>query len=265
MFEAKYIFSLLIIIILYIVFEIKFIKTNRLVIKTDKIDNGDYIKIFQLSDYHNSKVNSQIISKIREERPDIVVITGDIIDKRTKSYKNVYSLLRKIVEINKRVYFVNGNHEWKSGKLFEFLEHLENIGIKLLNNKMDIVEVRGMKINLCGIDCFPIYCDFEEAKNNLDSNTYTILLSHKPQITRFEGVSKIDLILSGHTHGGQIRLPFIRPFLKDKDGISSRYDKGLFNIRNLKLYIDSGVGTTRFPIRLFVRGQISLITLTSNN
>ena len=254
---------LLLIVVLYTIYQVKVIKTNKLTIETEKILSNDFIRIFQLSDYHNAKVNSQIIAKIKKEIPDIVVITGDIIDKRTKDYSNVYILLEKIVEINNSVYFVNGNHEWKSGNLFGFLEEIENIGVKLLNNNIEVLDIRGVKINLCGIDCFPLYCDFKEAKNILDTEIYTILLSHKPQITRFEGVAKIDLILSGHTHGGQIRLPFIRPFLTEKDGISSRYDKGLFDKKELKLYIDSGVGTTRVPIRFFVRGQVSLITVTS--
>ncbi|SHK11464.1 metallophosphoesterase [Paramaledivibacter caminithermalis] len=268
-FRKTFIIFLILFILLFIRIhlEVNTIKVESITINTKKIPKNKKIKIVHISDLHNKKFsnnNIALLKKIENLRPDIIALTGDIIDAKTTNFRNVYSLLEDLMKINKDIYYVSGNHEWRNKKIEEFIYGLKSKEIKIINNSNEIYKYDNFSVNICGIDDpYTNHEDIEKAFSNIDKNNFTLLLSHAPNII-FKSLDLLcDLVLCGHTHGGQIRIPFIGGIIAPGQGLFPRYDKGLFKIKNdILLYINSGLGTSRLPIRFLNKSQISFITLT---
>lgn len=260
----NYILALgLIILIIYVYIEISIFKVKRLTIKQEKLFLKEKIKIIQISDYHNNKqINKKrLIKTIDKLSPDIIVLTGDMIDKKTESFDNVINLLKDLKKVNKDIYSVSGNHERNNEKKDKYEEELKKIGIINLDYKNKLLKVGKDKINLCGIPFKSSNKEKEVIYNNFSDKFLTILLSHSPNKALKIKNFKSDLILSGHTHGGQVRFPFIGEIITPEEGFSTTYSKGLYKLDYGKLYIDSGLGNSVRPIRLFNRVQISFIEI----
>jgi len=207
------------------------------------------------------KIN--FLNKLKAKKPDLIVITGDLVDVNTRDYNNAYKFINNLKEINPKIFFVNGNHEWKNKNTKIFNDELSKRGVKISNNTHEVFKNGNMEFNVCGIDDFHTkHHDLKKTFTNIDFNLFTILLSHSPKIITHKKSLKSDLILSGHTHGGQIRLPFIGAILSSGDGFFPKYDKGVFNLdNNTTLYVDSGLGTRLIPVRFLNRSQVSLINI----
>lgn len=222
------------------------------------------LRITQISDYHaNSRINSKkMLGEIAKFNPHIIVLTGDIIDSKTKDIQPTLNLIYDIIKINKNIFYVSGNHELKNIHGDEFVLKLKKAGVHVLDNKNKVIDVDRESINIVGLSFFASKENYEEAIQGVNKKDYTILLSHSPNrpLSYASGIE--DLILSGHTHGGQVRLPFIGAIIAPGQGHFPKYDKGAFQIGNTLLYIDSGLGNSVFPIRFLNRVQISNITIT---
>lgn len=256
----------LVILFGYIYIDLNFTRVEYVDIESNKIHGADTLKILQISDFHSAKstiIRNRILSSIKGLKPDIIVLTGDIIDSFPKNLESVYNFIKDIIDINPNVYFVSGNHEWRSGHNIRFTKGLESIGVTILNNTNRVIKTGDTLINLCGIDDYSNKSySMGSAFNNIDSRNFTVLLSHEPDIVLDYKDIPADLILSGHTHGGQVRIPFVGALIAPGQGLFPKYDKGLYKLDNGSfLYIDSGVGTSTFPIRFCDRSQISLITI----
>ena len=243
-----------------------FTKLEEVSINTNKLPEGSSIRILQISDVHNKRSlgsNKQLIKLTQEAQPDIVVITGDLIDDNTKNLENVYELVEGIAAINPKIYFVTGNHEWRGGLAEDLMMGLSQRGVKILDNKNEFVKIRNMILHLCGVaDWTSGQLDLNKALKGAESDIYTVMLAHDPWITNDYKDFVPDLTLSGHTHGGQIRLPWVGAIAAPGQKLFPELDKGFYNLTNDKfLYIDSGVGTSAFPIRYLDRSQITLITI----
>ena len=254
---------LIIAIIMYMYFQVSVFKVKEVLIRQDKLLLKDELKIVQISDYHNNRLinNRRLIKTINKLSPDLIVLTGDIIDKKTDDFDNVINLLKDLKKTNKNIYSVSGNHEMNNKEIEEYRERLKSIGICELDYKNIILKVRKSKYNLCGI---PFTSSNEEREiifDNFSDKAFTILLSHSPnKALKIKNLTS-DLILSGHTHGGQVRLPLIGALLTSEEGFSTRFSKGLYDLGSRKLYIDSGLGNSVKPIRTFNRVQISFIQI----
>ncbi len=268
--NKKLILSFIIIIVIlvsYVFYQVNFTKTNYVFLESNKIPEGESLKILQISDAHNIKFDRSIglYSSIEKLDADIIVITGDLIDGKTRDFNNVYTFVENLRSINDKIYYVSGNHEWKSGRKDELIKGLDKRGINILDNNNTTIKAGGIFINLCGID------DPETGNDNLslaldgiNQELYTILLSHGPKIISNEKDISVDLILCGHTHGGQIRLPVLGAVVAPGQGLFPKYDKGIFDLgSDTVLYVDSGLGTSLLPIRFLNRSQISYITIKS--
>jgi uncharacterized protein len=250
-------------ILIEIYFETNFPKIALVNIRTDKFKAKGKIKVLQITDYHNFKYNSRILRLVREAQPDMIVITGDLIDKVTKEYSNVYSFAKELTHINPNVYYVPGNHELESGNMDSLLEDIAKKNVRVLINNNEVGTFQGDSINICGIDYSSTERgDLAKTLYGINTGLYTILLCHKPDIIKDYSDIPCDLILCGHTHGGQIRFPLMGAVIAPDQGLFPKYNKGLYKIDNdTTLYIDSGVGTTRLPVRVMNRSQISLIEI----
>lgn len=243
-------------------YDTHFFKVAEVAFSSDKLPNNTSITILQISDLHNKIFgtnNDPIVNKIIELNPDIIVITGDLIDRSTTDFTSVFNLIDRIVSINENVYFVSGNHEWGNVKRAELFIGLEERGVMMLDNINEMIELDNVKFALVGIaNSSTGHDDFSKAIDGVDKDMYTILLSHVPPLEP----NDLDLTLSGHTHGGQIRFPLIGGLVAPDQGYFPVYDKGVFQWENKNhLYIDSGLGTSILPIRFLNQSQLSMITI----
>lgn len=258
---------LIVIIYLYNYNQISKFRIRDIKIESHKIKSD--IKITQITDFHSNDLID--VDKMREEinkfNPDFIVLTGDIIDHKDKDLDTAEKLITSISKLGKDTYFVEGNHEMRNF-LYEDLKTLmEGAKIIVLDNKSRPIIINGEEINLTGLNFTPGARGYEELVNyqeatkdsNLDS--YNILLLHSPNNIENLLDTKVDLVLSGHTHGGQFRLPIIGAVVAPGQSLFPKYDKGIFEINNLTLYIDSGLGNSLAPIRGLNPVQFSNITI----
>ena len=247
-------------------FEVNFPVVREININTEKLEKGKEIVLLQISDFHGStseKLAQKLVRETDRIKPDAILITGDLVDQSTENFDNVYALTKQLNSICPSIFFVSGNHEWNNDGRQELLGKLKELGVLILNNKSSTFAARGANINICGVDDpYRRKDNIEKAMKGVNNKKYTVLLSHSPRIRDRLGSYAPDLILCGHTHGGQVRLPFIGAVIEPGEGLFPKFDKGKFNLKNGSLlYIDSGVGTSKLPIRFLNRSQISVIRI----
>ncbi|MDH5763202.1 MAG: metallophosphoesterase [Nitrospinota bacterium] len=236
-------------------------------------------KIAQLSDLHSSPLVGKAhldyaVDLALAEKPDLVVLTGDFIGHTLRTHRNDIhefdsQYLDNLVEALGRVkapfgtFAVLGNHDFWSGpevtrRLCHDFETLA--GIPVLRNRNVVLKRGRAALHLAGIDDYWHSWDLNKALRKIPSSSVKILLSHNPDINRqIKPSHEIDLVLSGHTHGGQISLPFIGPpFSPTRD---MRYLKGLVQDGERQTYITRGVGHLVVPIRFNCPPEVTLITL----
>lgn len=266
--DKKIILFLILIVVIsasYIFYQVNFIRINHIKLESKKIPQGENLKILQISDVHNKSLDGNIgfYNRIEKLDLDMIVITGDLIDAKTRDFTNVYEIIEKLKDINEKIYYVSGNHEWRSNRKSELVRGLVKRGVNILDNDNTTLNIGGIDINICGIDDPETGHDNSSlAFNEIDEELYTILLSHGPRLILNGESIPADLILCGHTHGGQIRLPIVGSVIAPGQGLFPKYDKGVFNLGNSRvLYIDSGLGISVFPVRFLNRSQISYITI----
>lgn len=266
---VKIIAAAMLLIAVDMVFEVNFPVVREINIDTEKLRKGKEISFLQISDFHGGTSGELARKLVREAdriKPDAVLITGDLVDQSTEDFDNVYTLIREIHSICPSIFFVSGNHEWNNKSRKELLGKLKELGVVILNNKGSTFVIKGTDINICGVDDpYRRKDNLEKAMKGVDSKKYTVLLSHSPRIRNRLGSYVPDLILCGHTHGGQVRLPFIGAVIAPGEGLFPKFDKGEFILKNGSLlYIDSGVGTSKLPIRFLNRSQISVLRVSGN-
>lgn len=210
------------------------------------------LKLFKFPICTIKRFKADLFEKIKEIKPDFIVLTGDLIDKKTKDYNYVYSFIEELIKVNVPVYSVSGNHDLSHKDFKTFNQELVKRGVVVLDEE---------KISYKGIDIYGLgyYSGFKELE--IKENNFSLGLIHDPM----DGKNyNFDLVLSGHTHGGQVRIPFIGAIFIPGQGFFAKYDKGLFEINEkTKLYIDSGLGNTFLPIRFLNQSQISFIRIHS--
>ena len=236
-------------------------------------DSFDGFKIAVVSDLHNARFgsdNSQITRKIEEEHPDIIAITGDLVDSNRTDTETAIALVHKLMQIAP-CYYVTGNHEAWIGKQFSELEEMlfaENV--QILHDEVIQLEKNGQTIQLAGLDD-PDFTERDTAvqqsmlqtklnQMNL-SDEYCILLSHRPETFVAYVEENIDLVLSGHAHGGQFRLPFIGGIVAPNQVLFPEYDAGKYTRNNTTMIVSRGIGNSIIPIRFNNRPEIVVIEL----
>lgn len=242
-------------------------------------------KILHLSDVHNKsfgKNQKNLVRKIKNINPDVIFITGDIVDSRRYNEAPSLELVKEIRKFAP-IYYVPGNHEMRSGKLSELQKKLEESGAIVLRNENRIIDKNDEKIHIIGVDdpqTSYIYendetvlkneievlsDEIESATKYIAKNSFKVLLSHRPEKFSLYIESDMDVIFSGHTHGGQIRIPFIGAVIAPHQGFFPKYSKGIYNEGDSTMIISGGLGNSLMPIRLFNRPEIVVATLRNNN
>ena len=234
-------------------------------------------RIAQISDLHNAEFgekNSRLLNILSEKKPDIIVITGDLVDAQHTDVSIALSFAEEAVQIA-TVYYVTGNHEASLSQYDELKTGLESAGVIVLEDKAVQLERSGSFITLIGISDpnFAIESNiFNEVPamistklNDLtkDETNYTILLSHRPELFSTYVSCGVDLVLSGHAHGGQFRLPLIGGLVAPDQGFFPKYDAGLYTEGSTNMIVSRGIGNSIIPLRFNNRPEIVLVELRS--
>ena len=269
--KYKKIISMIIILILLFAFFTW--QNNDIVITEYNYENGKIpvevngFKILQISDLHNKsfgKDNSHLLNHVKTIAPDIIVITGDFIDRRNSDIEISLDFARLAVNIAP-IYYVSGNHENWSAKYEKLKSELEYIGVKVLDNKIAELKIRSSSINLIGIKDYSFYDDEKSFPKDLQSlvnrDQFNILLSHRPELMDIYVESGVDLVLTGHTHGGQIRLPLIGGIASPDQGLFPKYDSDIHLENTTSMIVSRGLGNSIIPVRVFNRPELVIINL----
>lgn len=233
----------------------------------------DGFKIAMVSDLHNAtfgESNSKLLSAVEKSVPDIIVITGDLVDSSHTDISVAVDFAERAAEIAP-VYYVSGNHEaWLPPELYEsFITKLTDKGVKVLANEKLNLQHNGDFITLIGVDD-PDFGEadyiFESTVGNLTENSenYTVLLSHRPEFFDLYCQTGVNLVLSGHTHAGQIRLPFIGAVIAPGQGLFPEYDKGIFCDGDTSMIVSAGLGNSVIPFRLCNQSELVIIKLSAS-
>ena len=249
------------------------LSVEKINIETDKIEIENGCKIAHISDYHNSKnnnLNKAVISSLKTEKPDIIVLTGDLVDHRKTDIQRGVDFVSDIIEIAP-VYYVTGNHECNisidSQSAFDnMIKDLKSLGVEVLRGEgTSITLPKDEKINIFGIDDPYFHCgSASEIKYTTDSlcsfldvdkNEYNILLAHHPEQIEIYSHYGFDLVYSGHAHGGQGRLFGIGLIAPDQ-GFFPKYTSGIYEDNGTKLIVSRGIGNSIAPVRIFDRPHL---------
>ncbi len=264
--------ALLLLILAYCLWENTALQLNTYTVKNEKLpESFRGFRIAQVSDLHNRQMganNEKLLEMLRSAEPDIIVITGDLVDSRETDVAVALHFAEKAMRIAP-CYYVTGNHESRISVYEELKNGLLNIGVTVLENAVIPIRRADDYILLMGVQDPGFYADVSDEiamRNSLQSfdreqGTFTVLLSHRPELFHIYVENNIDLVFSGHAHGGQIRLPFVGGLYAPNQGLFPEYDAGAYTQNGTTMFVSRGVGNSLFPLRFNNRPEVLLIQL----
>ncbi|WP_240968248.1 metallophosphoesterase [Paenibacillus aquistagni] len=247
--------------------------TRPVIVVKQLPESLDGLRIVQFSDTHIGEGYSlqqldELIEKINEGRPDLVVFTGDLIDKFRLFTEGRERLPQSLAKIEARLgkFAVYGNHDRGGGASTYYRSCMEEAGFKLLVNESYPIEMPGeRRLVISGLDDYLLGQPEEEAVwSSLEEKDYNVVLVHEPDAAaQWKTIHPLDLILAGHSHGGQVQLPFIGPLIVPP--LAEKYVEGHYELesasRSRHLYVNRGIGTTRKKVRLGSKPELTVLTL----
>lgn len=231
-------------------------------------------RIAQISDLHNAQFgdeNCRLLRILRQQEPDLIALTGDLVDSRRTNLDVAVSFAEQAVQIAP-CYYVTGNHEARLQAQFgELEERLRRCGVTVLHNQSETIFANGERIQLIGVDD-PDFAESgmfrmaegivrTEIQNAGAGAGYRILLSHRPELFDVYVQEGIQLAFCGHAHGGQFRLPFLGGVIAPDQGLFPRYDAGLYRQGGTAMIVSRGVGNSIIPVRVNNRPEVVIAVL----
>ena len=247
-------------------------------------DGFDGFRITQVSDLQSEyfgKNQETLLKAVDETNPDIIVFTGDLIDRNHTDYDAARIAMEGLLEIAP-VYYVNGNHEMalEEEAVQRFYKELDEIGVHVLFDKVEAVEREGESIQLIGLSEDTVFaCKGNERSNKVRADEglmkaalekmecdvrgedFVVLLSHEPHYLDIYASPKVDLVFSGHAHGGQIRLPLTDGLYAPGQGPMPKMTSGMHVSGDSTMIISRGLGNSTFPFRVFNRPEVVAVNL----
>ena len=262
-------------LILWVLWSNTALEVNEYEIQSNQIPGAfAEFRIAQISDLHNAEFgenNTKLIELLSKTEPDIIVLTGDLIDSRRTDVEIALAFAQQALKISP-VYYVPGNHEARVHEYEDLKRGLAQAGVVVLDNQKVQITREGEHITLMGIEdpSFRedyLFGDAESAARQaiedlqIESDGYTVLLSHRPELFDLYADTGMDLVFSGHAHGGQFRLPFLGGLVAPNQGYFPKYDAGQFTEENTTMIVSRGVGNSIIPVRFNNPPEIILVTL----
>ncbi len=241
-------------------------------VHTNKIPEAFHgFTILQISDLHDAtfgKSQRDLLHIIACAKPSIVVFTGDLIERRCEENKQGLVLMKELAK-NYPLYYVTGNHEesLSNEEYQSLMESLQSVHVNILMNEGVVLTHNSSHLLLIGLrDALATpAADYtgiiESVSMQYDEDMFTILLAHRPEFFTQYVNAKVDIVLSGHTHGGQIRFPYIGGIYAPNQGFFPRYIEGEYRKNQTTMFVNRGLGATVLPFRLFNPPDISVIHL----
>ncbi len=233
----------------------------------------DGYRIAHVSDLHNcaiGKNNNRLLSALEKAQPDMIAITGDLIDSRSTDISVALQFAAQAVKLAP-CYYVSGNHEARTSQYSALKEGLTDLGVTVLEDDSVQLQHEGETVRLLGVRDPSFRTDYlfgssetvmDSALEQLtDDRFYTILLSHRPELFDIYAKHSINLVLSGHAHGGQFRLPFVGGLFAPNQGLFPKYDAGLYTQKNTCMLVSKGIGRSIIPLRFNNRPEVILVDL----
>ena len=253
--------SIVIVIILFCNFQNKHLETTHYTYAAEQLgaDLEGY-RIVQISDLHNAKFgknNQKLVGRIRECEPDMIVLTGDLVDSNHTNVDRAVQFVDEIVKICP-VYYVTGNHEYwlEKSEYDELMDGLIGAGVVILDDQVVEISRGDAKFRLVGLD-----------DKSLADGTLEALLSDEKELTvlvRYASIG-VDLVLSGHAHGGQFRLPFVGGIVAPDQGFLPEYTAGEYYMDGTEMIVSRGLGNSVIPARLFNYPEIVCVELVGKH
>lgn len=268
-------------IVLWQHLELKKFQITSYEYRTKKITQS--VKFAVVADLHAhvyGRDNDILIQKIKEQKPDIILVPGDMIVSRyPETYETAYQTFEKLTEIAP-VYFSNGNHESRISKVpvmqteafLEYENRVRKLGVHILNNASEEVILHGGKFCISGLE-IPLECygkgSYEplpehfirDVLGDAKQDAVQILMAHNPMFAKEYAEWGADVSVCGHTHGGLVRIPGIGSVISPQFELFPKYDAGEFNFGDRKVYVSKGLGTHTFHIRVFDRAEVLMIRI----
>lgn len=262
-------------VILLLIYALAYGANNRIEIseytyETQKLSvSFDGFRIVQLSDLHNkvfAENNEVLLREVRALEPDIIVLTGDIIDAKTHPHVDDALLFMKQIAAVAPTYYIYGNHEhWFDKSVLDpYEQQIQDYGIRFLYNETVQIESKtGQTFSLIGLDDLSLQANILKTLTDEAPDDFQVLLAHEPQyLNDSYAEAGVDLVFSGHAHGGQWRIPFLHQGIYAPDqGILPAMTEGVFTAADTTMYISRGLGNSAFPLRLFNHPEIVCVTL----
>lgn len=267
--------TIIIISLIYLYFENTTLEITQYPIKNEKLPKAfDGYKIVQISDFHNTKskrLQQQILKTLENDKPDILVITGDFIDSRRTNINVSLNFIKQIKNIP--IYYVAGNHESRIKEYKSFKEKLIELGVYVLENEKISLSKNSDAIDLIGLQD----PSFETSENNSEEmkkiidkylknfsskENFEILLLHRPELLDVYAQNNVDLVFSGHAHGGQVVIPFVGPIIAPNQGYFPKLTAGVNKKDETDLIISRGIGNNLCPIRVNNNPELVYVILS---
>lgn len=289
--RKKYIKSAIVLLIviallLFCSYQNRHLETTYYTYKAEHLDaEFDGYRIVQISDLHNAKFgknNQKLVDRIRECEPDMIVLTGDLVDSNHTNVDRAVQFVDEIVKICP-VYYVTGNHEyWLEASEYEkLMDGVASAGVIILDDQVVEISRGDAKFRLVGLDdrslsdgtLEALFSDEsighdqagqkeETADNeNSEKKEFTVVLAHEPQYLARYASAGVDLVLSGHAHGGQFRLPFVGGIVAPDQGFFPEYTAGEYYMDSTEMIVSRGLGNSVIPVRLFNYPEIVCVEL----
>ena len=231
-------------------------------------------KIVHISDLHNKmfgKEQAKLLNRIENLSPDLIVVTGDLIDRRRFDLDTAVCFMKGAVKIAP-TYYVSGNHEAWSGRYSQIKQRLEDLGVYIMDDIALDLSIGSSTIKLLGLadpDFYTSnYLEGTDTSNLVkqlqqwsDIDKFKLLLTHRPELFDLYCEHQIDLIFAGHAHGGQVRLPLIGGLVAPDQCLLPKYTSGSYSKGSSTMYVSRGLGNSIIPIRIFNRPEIVAVIL----
>lgn len=254
--------------------------STKLAVREYKIEtDGVNARIALISDLHSCRYGDdqeELYDAVISQKPDIVVLCGDIFDDKLPD-NNAERLIARLSQPENDLpcYYVTGNHEYWAGEdaFNEKMAILDKYGVRRLSGETETIELNGGTVNICGVDdpdASKIGADYtfeeqlEKVSEEADNGNYTILLSHRPEEIELYAKYGFELVLAGHAHGGQWRIPLIlNGFYAPNQGFFPKYAGGEYRLDGTDMIVSRGLAkeSTRLP-RFCNRPELVIVTLT---
>ncbi|WP_411168526.1 metallophosphoesterase [Clostridium sp. MB05] len=235
-------------------------------------------KIVHISDLHNKvfgKEQSEILEEIEKLSPDIIIVTGDLIDRRRYNLDKAMDFINGAIEVAP-IYYVSGNHEAWSGKYSEIKDSLIEVGVNIIDDtKLEITKENSTIYLLGSSDPSFLTSNYTDGTDISNMEEYLsnwsniegfkILLSHRPELFDLYSKNNMNLVFSGHAHGGQVRIPFVGGIIAPNQGFFPKYTSGSYNSDKTTMFVSRGLGNSLFPVRIFNPPEIISVTLKGYN